>query len=63
AFAAVACACERPEDGEHAIVIEQGFAIGRPSLIALTMQVSGGELSQAAVGGACARIGEGFLTI
>ncbi len=63
AFAAVACAYERPEDGEHTIVIEQGFAIGRPSLIALTMQVSGGQLSQASVGGACVRIGEGFLTI
>jgi len=63
AFAAVASAFERPEDGEHTIVIEQGFAIGRPSLIALTMLVSRGELSQASVGGACVRVGEGFLTI
>jgi trans-2,3-dihydro-3-hydroxyanthranilate isomerase len=63
AFAAVACAFERPEDGEHTIVIEQGYAIGRPSLIVLTMQVSGGQLIQAGVGGACVKIGEGFLTI
>jgi trans-2,3-dihydro-3-hydroxyanthranilate isomerase len=63
AFAAVACAFERPEDGEHALVIEQGFAMGRPSLIALTVQVLGGELTQTSVGGACVKVGEGFLTI
>ncbi|MGO9389744.1 PhzF family phenazine biosynthesis protein [Rhodoblastus sp.] len=63
AFAAVACAFERPEDGEHTIVIEQGLAVGRPSLIALTMQVSGRQLVEASVGGACVRVGEGFLTI
>ncbi len=63
AFGAVASAFERPEDGDHTIVIEQGFAIGRPSLIALTMQVSGGQLTQASVGGACVKVGEGFLTI
>jgi trans-2,3-dihydro-3-hydroxyanthranilate isomerase len=63
AFAAVACAYERPDDGEHAIVIEQGFAIGRPSLIVLTLQVSGGALTQAGVGGACVRVGEGVLTL
>jgi trans-2,3-dihydro-3-hydroxyanthranilate isomerase len=63
AFAAVACAFERPEDGEHALVIEQGFFMGRPSLIALTVQVLGGELTQTSVGGACVKVGEGFLTI
>jgi trans-2,3-dihydro-3-hydroxyanthranilate isomerase len=63
AFAAVACAFEQPEDGEHVIVIEQGFEIGRPSLIAVTLHVSGGQLTQAGVGGACVKIGEGFLTL
>lgn len=63
AFAAIACAFEKPEDGEHTIVIEQGFAIGRPSLIALTMQVYGGQLTQASVGGASVVVGEGVLTI
>ena len=63
AFAAIACAFERPEDGEHTIVIEQGFSIGRPSLIALTMQVHGGQLTQASVGGASVIVGEGFITI
>ncbi len=63
AFSAVACAFEKPEDGEHTIVIEQGFVIGRPSLIALTLQVADGQLTQASVGGACVIVGEGFLIL
>ena len=63
AFAAVACAFERPDDGEHEIVIEQGFAMGRPSLIGLTLQVACGQLTQTRVGGACVKVGEGALTI
>jgi trans-2,3-dihydro-3-hydroxyanthranilate isomerase len=63
AFAAVAVQFERPEDGEHTIVIEQGFAIGRPSQIVLTMQVSGGALVETSVGGACVKVGEGFLSL
>jgi trans-2,3-dihydro-3-hydroxyanthranilate isomerase len=63
AFAAVAVHFERPEDGEHTIVIEQGFAIGRPSQIALTMQIAGGALVETSVGGACVKVGEGFLTL
>jgi trans-2,3-dihydro-3-hydroxyanthranilate isomerase len=63
AFAAVARAFERPEDGEHQIVIEQGFAMGRPSLIGLTLQVACGQLTQTNVGGACVKVGEGVLTI
>jgi trans-2,3-dihydro-3-hydroxyanthranilate isomerase len=63
AFAAVATAFEKPEDGEHTIVIEQGYAMGRPSLITLTMQVFGGKLTEAGVGGASVIVGEGFLTI
>jgi trans-2,3-dihydro-3-hydroxyanthranilate isomerase len=63
AFAAVACAFERPDDGEHEIVIEQGFAMGRPGLIALTLQVACGQLTHTNVGGACVKVGEGVLTI
>lgn len=33
AFAGVAVAYEKPEDGEHTLVIEQGFEMGRPSQI------------------------------
>ena len=63
AFAAVAAHFEQPENGEHEIVIEQGFAIGRPSHIGLTLRIAGGVLVETRVGGACVRIGEGALTI
>lgn len=63
AFAAVAQKFERPEDGEHALFIEQGFAMGRPSLISLRMAVEQGALTQVGVGGASVTIGEGFLTL
>ena len=39
------------DDGEHAIVIEQGYEMGRPSLIRLIAAVSGGRLNSAAIGG------------
>jgi trans-2,3-dihydro-3-hydroxyanthranilate isomerase len=38
-------------DGEHAIAIEQGYEMGRPSLIRLTAAVSVGRLLSAAIGG------------
>ncbi|MGO8737780.1 PhzF family phenazine biosynthesis protein [Rhodoblastus sp.] len=63
AFAAVAVHFEQPDDGEHEIVIEQGFAIGRPSHIGLTLRVADGALVETRVGGACVKIGEGVLTI
>ena len=63
AFAAVAHHFERPEDGEHMLLIEQGFAIARPSLIAVTLQVDQGALTQVGVGGACVIVGEGVLSL
>jgi trans-2,3-dihydro-3-hydroxyanthranilate isomerase len=63
AFAAVALHFEQPEDGEHVIVIEQGFAVARPSHIDLTLQVVDGRLAQTSVGGASVIVGEGTLTL
>ena len=63
AFAAVAMEFEKPEDGEHAIVIEQGFAMGRPSLITLGMRVEGGVLAGATIGGHAVRVSEGMLAL
>jgi trans-2,3-dihydro-3-hydroxyanthranilate isomerase len=63
AFAAVALHFEQPDDGEHVIVIEQGFVMGRPSHIDLTMQVVDGLLAQTSVGGACVIVGEGELRL
>lgn len=61
AFAGVAATCELPEDGVHQIVIEQGFEMGRPSLIALDLDIQHGRLVAAAIGGSAVRFAEGHL--
>jgi trans-2,3-dihydro-3-hydroxyanthranilate isomerase len=63
AFAGVAMEFEQPDNGEHAIVIEQGFEMGRPSLITLGMSVAQGQLVAATIGGHAARVSEGTLTL
>ena len=63
AFAGAALEFERPGDGEHALVIEQGFAMGRPSLITLCLHVEKGELTASTVGGHAVRVSEGTLAL
>lgn len=63
AFAGVAATVERPEDGLHQLVIEQGFEMGRPSLLALDLEIRGGILQRAALGGSAVRISEGTLHV
>jgi trans-2,3-dihydro-3-hydroxyanthranilate isomerase len=48
-------------DGEHAFVVEQGFEMGRPSLISLALTVAGGNLTGATIGGDAIRISEGTI--
>jgi trans-2,3-dihydro-3-hydroxyanthranilate isomerase len=61
AFAGVAVAFENPEDGTHAIVIEQGFEMGRPSIIHLGVEVADGTLVAASIGGQVVRVSEGTI--
>jgi trans-2,3-dihydro-3-hydroxyanthranilate isomerase len=61
AFAGVAATCELPEDGVHQLIIEQGFEMGRPSLIALDLDIQHGGLVAAAIGGSAVRMSEGAL--
>lgn len=63
AFAGVAFEFERPDDGEHEIQIEQGYAMGRPSRITLRMTVAEGRLAHVAIGGQVVRVGEGTLRL
>ena len=63
AFAGVAHAFENPEDGEHALVIEQGYEMGRPSLITLGMSIESGALTAATIGGHAVRVSEGTLAL
>jgi trans-2,3-dihydro-3-hydroxyanthranilate isomerase len=48
-------------DGEHAFTIEQGYEMGRPSLILLTLHLRGGKLSAAAIGGEAVPVSEGTI--
>lgn len=61
AFAGVAAQFERPEDGDHLLIIEQGFEIDRPSIIHLRLQIQGGVLVDASVGGAAVMVSEGTI--
>lgn len=63
AFAGVAMEFERAEDGLHTLVIEQGYEMGRPSLITLGLDVSGGKLVAATIGGHAVRVSEGSLLL
>ena len=63
AFAAVVLAFEPPADGERMLVIEQGFEMGRPSRIALGLEVEGGALASATVGGSAVIVAEGTLSL
>lgn len=63
AFAGVVLAFEKPADGRHALVIEQGFEMGRPSLITLGFEVANGALTTASIGGSAVVVGEGMLDL
>jgi trans-2,3-dihydro-3-hydroxyanthranilate isomerase len=52
---------ERPGDGEHRLVIEQGYEIGRPSQIELGLRVVDGTLVSATIGGMAVVMSEGQL--
>ncbi len=50
-------------DGEHAVIVEQGFEMGRPSLIRLEISVAGSRLHAVRIGGKAVRVAEGMLSI
>ncbi|MFC7396725.1 PhzF family phenazine biosynthesis protein [Chelatococcus sp. GCM10030263] len=63
AFAGLIMDCDRFADGEHSVVIEQGYAMGRPSDITLTITASGGALERATIGGEVVLVSEGRLLL
>jgi trans-2,3-dihydro-3-hydroxyanthranilate isomerase len=63
AFTAVIAAFDSPADGTHRFVIEQGFEMGRPSLIGLTMAMRAGECEAAHIDGEAVIIADGFLHV
>jgi trans-2,3-dihydro-3-hydroxyanthranilate isomerase len=48
-------------DGRQALVLEQGFEMGRPSLIELTLNIAGGKLTGASIGGGAVVVTEGTI--
>ena len=63
AFAGVVQAFDRPRDGEHMLTIEQGFEMGRPSLIALGLVIENGALVSATIGGSVVIVSSGSLDL
>jgi trans-2,3-dihydro-3-hydroxyanthranilate isomerase len=48
-------------DGTHTLAIEQGYEMGRPSLIRLAVEVAAGRLVSAAIGGEAVIVTEGTI--
>jgi trans-2,3-dihydro-3-hydroxyanthranilate isomerase len=63
AFAGVIMAHEAPPDGEHRLVIGQGYEMGRPSQIELFLTVENGALTKAAIGGQAVVVSEGIIRL
>jgi len=61
AFAGLYIKSVQPTDGDHELVIEQGYEMGRPSRIGLSLGVRGGRLAEAAIGGEAIVVSEGTI--
>jgi trans-2,3-dihydro-3-hydroxyanthranilate isomerase len=48
-------------DDEHQVRIEQGYEMGRPSIMELTLQIAGGKLTAASIGGGAVVVSEGTI--
>ena len=62
-FAGQIMACDKPADGHHTFVIDQGIEMGRPSRITLAMQVHQGKLVSATISGSAVIVSEGMLNL
>ena len=63
AFAAIVHRFDELPDGLHRRTIEQGFEMGRPSLIDLSVEVDGGRLTAVRIGGHAVRVAQGRLEV
>jgi trans-2,3-dihydro-3-hydroxyanthranilate isomerase len=52
---------DAPGPGSHRFVVEQGFEMGRPSLISLEIDVAGGRIDGARIGGDAVVVARGTL--
>jgi trans-2,3-dihydro-3-hydroxyanthranilate isomerase len=63
AFAGAVMQFEDLFDGEHGLVVEQGFEMGRPSFVTLSLEVAQGALVAASIGGAAVIVTQGILDL
>jgi trans-2,3-dihydro-3-hydroxyanthranilate isomerase len=61
AFAGVLAHFAPPPDGDHDLTIEQGYEMGRPSAIGLSMTVKNRQLDGAAISGEAILVSEGTI--
>ncbi|MCB1500843.1 MAG: PhzF family phenazine biosynthesis protein [Bauldia sp.] len=63
ALAGVIARFDQPPGGTHRYVIEQGFEMGRPSLIRLEIDMEGGEVAEGRIGGDAVVVARGTLEV
>jgi trans-2,3-dihydro-3-hydroxyanthranilate isomerase len=56
-------AFDAPPDGTHVALVEQGYDMGRPSVIRLETTISGGEVSLTRIGGEAVRFAAGTIAV
>jgi trans-2,3-dihydro-3-hydroxyanthranilate isomerase len=61
AFAAVIKRFDDPPSGEHKVRIEQGYEMGRPSLINLSLVIDADRLETVRIGGHSVRVADGMI--
>jgi trans-2,3-dihydro-3-hydroxyanthranilate isomerase len=61
AFAGLLATQGAYRDGDHTVTIEQGYEMGRPSLMELSLTLRGGALAAASVGGGAVVVTEGVI--
>jgi trans-2,3-dihydro-3-hydroxyanthranilate isomerase len=61
AFAGYLAAHAGYKDGEHTALIEQGYEMGRPSVMELTLNIGSGKLTGASIGGGAIVVSEGTI--
>ena len=61
AFPGLLAATGKYRDGDHNVQIEQGYEMGRPSLIRLGFTMRGGALAAASIGGSAVVVTEGAI--
>ncbi|MBS0244517.1 MAG: PhzF family phenazine biosynthesis protein, partial [Proteobacteria bacterium] len=63
AFAGVIARYDEPPGGEHRYMVEQGFEMGRPSLIQLSLVMNDGRLQTVRIGGHAVRVQDGEIEV